>query len=101
MDLEARFHDWLSSGGAYFILFGSWIILIIVFGRVAPGIAKRRGGDSEGCVLQIATTVMVLTGGALGLLATAYPKNIVTSILGAIILPLIIIQVFLRKKATY
>lgn len=74
MDLEARFNTFLSSGGTYFFLFAGWAVLIFVFGKMSNGIAMKRGGEGEGCVLKVATAVMVLTGGALGLLVTSYPN---------------------------
>ncbi|HLO97217.1 MAG TPA: hypothetical protein VK171_01370 [Fimbriimonas sp.] len=101
MDLESRFNTFLSSGGTYFFLFAGWATLIFVFGKLSTGVAMKRGGEGEGCVLKVATAVMVLTGGALGLLVSSYPTYILTSLAGATILPLLIFLIFLRKKAIY
>lgn len=94
---------WLSSGGAYLIIWVSWVVIAIFFASVARNIGRQKNSNNDGCLLTISTTVFVLIGGAIGLLLfnKFFPWFIFTSILGAILAPWLVIRTFKRGKQKY
>ena len=96
-------YNWLSSGGAYTILFVVWFLCAVFFAIVARSIGREKNTPNDGCLLTVTTTVFVLTGGALGLLLLNkfFPWFIFSSTAGAIIAPWLAIRKFKTGRRRY
>lgn len=94
-------YNWLSSGGAYFLLALVWISSSIFFGFYAARIGRDKNSRNDGCLLIICTTVFVFTGGAVGIFLAPFPWFIFTSTAGAIIAPMLACRIFLKGKMKY
>lgn len=96
-------YNWLSSGGAYTIIFVVWIVSAIFFAAVSRSVAREKNSPNDGCLLTISTTVFVLIGGAIGLLLfnKFFPWFIFSSSLGAILGPLLAVRSFKYGKRKY
>ncbi len=96
-------YNWLSSGGAYKLLFLIWIASAVFFAFVARNVGRAKNSPNDGCLLGIATTVFTFIGGAIGLLLInkLFPWFILTSVAGSILAPALTIRTFQRGRAKY
>ncbi len=103
MDSKDVSYNWLSSGGAYYVIFTIWILSAIYFGFMARSIGRERNTPNDGCLLAISTTVFVFIGGAIGLLILNkfFPWFIFSSSLGAILGPMFAVKTFRRGRQKY
>ena len=93
--------DWIARGGAYWLVIGGWFVIATVFIVRGFRFGNRPGHEGDGCLLAMAGVVMTLFGGGIGLFAAKYPNFIVTSLFGAITLPLVATSVLVaRSKRT-
>lgn len=96
-------YNWLSSGGAYYVIFIIWILSAVYFGFMARSVGRDRNAPNDGCLLTISTTVFVFIGGAIGLLILNkfFPWFIFSSSLGAIIGPWYAVKKFRTGRQKY
>jgi len=87
MDPTVVGFNWLDSGGTYAILAVIWIASAVAFGNYAHRLGRRYDSPNDGCLLTVATQLLTLFGGALGLLLGRFPIFIFTSAIGAVIFP--------------
>ena len=103
MGFKNNLLNWLSSGGAYWLIAALWLICAVVFARRAKHAGADDGNANNGCYLTISTTVFVAFGGAIGLwlFKDFFPWYILTSLAGAIIAPTLVIKKFKSGKRKY
>ena len=89
----------LFDGGAYLMIIGGWITIAVAFAFISFWAGRLTRAENDGCLLAIANVLMTGLGGALGWLffKNHYPFVIVSSLLGALILPSLCTAAFLRK----
>lgn len=91
--------DWLSAGGAYFLLALIWVGAAVGFGVAGIKAGDRVGSPNDGCLLAIGNVVLALLGGGLGflLMMRFFPYFLLSSLVGAVTLPSLGTLYFLRK----
>jgi len=94
---------WLSSGGAYELIAFLWLLSALFFIGRAKSIGRQLSTSNDGCYLMISTTIFTMIGGAIGLLLFQkfFPWFILTSLIGAVIAPMMVIRVFRTGKRKY
>ncbi|MBS1725586.1 MAG: hypothetical protein JST51_02615 [Armatimonadetes bacterium] len=103
MDPKDVSYNWLSSGGAYILIFSIWFLSALFFAIMAFGIGREKQSSGDGCLLMISTTVFVGIGGAIGLmlLRSFFPWFIFSSAIGAIVAPMLVVRTFKHGKRRY
>ena len=78
---------------------GIWIGLSILFAIAAIQVGKAVRSENDGCLLAIGNVVLTLLGGAIGFLVMVnhYPTFILSSMVGAMLLPSLAILAFTRR----
>ncbi len=79
--------QWLASGGAYGTLALVWLVAAVGYGAYAARLGRRYDAPNDGCLLNFACQMLLLLGGAAGLLLFGFPWYLLTSTLGAVLLP--------------
>jgi len=86
-------YDWLATGGAYWIIAFGWILSAAFFSFLGIQSGKRAKSENDGCLLSICNILLSFTGGGvglyLGLAFSHYPTFVLTSLFGAVIVPVI------------
>lgn len=99
--IQATGYDWLSSGGAYYIVGFGWLLSAIFFTVAANLAGKAAGSENDGCLLMICNLLLAIVGGGVGLLiglqTVGYPNYIVASLLGTILAPAIASAFLVRR----
>jgi hypothetical protein len=93
--------NWLSSGGAYGILGVVWLLTAVFYFTYAQRLGRDYDSPNDGCLLGFGTVVLTLTGGGLGLLLFQFPIFVVTSCIGAVLLPGLACVYFRRKMKSW
>ncbi|MDX2064762.1 MAG: hypothetical protein SFX74_03360 [Fimbriimonadaceae bacterium] len=88
--------DWLASGGAYTVLIIQTAVAAIVGSVIGFRIGMQAKSEGEGCLLAILNPLLALLGAGLGFFSTPYPSYLLTSLVGALILPAIATAGFSR-----
>lgn len=79
----------MSSGGAYYVIGASWVIIAIFYYFAGDHIGRAAKAENDGCLLGLMNIVLTLVGGGAGLLIFRdhYPAFVGASMFGALILP--------------
>lgn len=93
--------NWLSSGGAYALLGIVWLLTAVFFFTYGAKLGREYDSPNDGCLLSFATIILTLIGGALGLLFFSFPIYVVTSSIGAILLPTLACAYFRKRMAKW
>ena len=93
--------QWLASGGAYGTLALVWLLAAVGYGQYAARLGRRYDAPNDGCLLLFACQMLLVIGGALGLLATDFPWNVITATIGATLLPWLACLFFRRRMRTW
>ena len=93
--------QWLANGGAYGVLGLLWVGAGAFFANYAARLGRRYDAPNDGCLLGFATQVLVIIGGALGLLSLPFPWHVVTAGVGAIGLPWLLCIYFRYKMRAW
>lgn len=90
-------YDWLATGGAYYIIGLAWLLGSLFFLFNGFRVGKISNSENDGCLLAFCGIVLTITGGgiglALGLRYAGYPTFVLTSLIGAILLPGIVTSI--------
>lgn len=89
---------WLASGGAYWIVFGAWLLGAVFFITFSIRLGAARGEEGDGCVLAIGTLVTMSVGAGIGLQIAPYPWFVLTALFLGMACPLGLTLFWLRKK---
>jgi hypothetical protein len=81
--------DWLSAGGAYFVIGGTWIVIAIFYYIIGDRIGRAARQENDGCLLGIMNILLTIFGGGTGLLLFRdhYPLFVPASMVGALVFP--------------
>ena len=81
--------DWLASGGAYWVIGGSWVVIAGFYYYIAERVGRATRTENDGCILGIMNIMLTIFGGGTGLLIfrDQYPAFIIASMFGALIFP--------------
>jgi hypothetical protein len=92
--------EWLAAGGAYLLIGVVWIGSAIAYAMLGLQAGKAVGAANDGCLLGITNVFMAFLGGGIGYLLamTHFPGFIVTSMVGALVLPALSTWYFYRKS---
>lgn len=81
--------DWLSAGGAYYVIGGSWVVIAAFYYFAGDRIGRVAKAENDGCLLGIMNIILTIVGGGAGLLIfrDRYPAFVAASMFGALIFP--------------
>lgn len=87
--MEPPATDWLSAGGAYFVIGTTWVVIATFYYFAGDKIGRAANAENDGCLLGIMNILLTILGGAAGLLIFRdhYPAFVAASMFGALILP--------------
>ncbi len=89
-------NDWLSSGGAYWIIFGLTVVIAIAFAIFSIRLSARTRLENDGCLMAIASVILTLAGAGVGFWIGKYPTFVISSLIGAVLFPTIGMWIWLR-----
>lgn len=89
--------DWLSQGGAYAVVFIQTVLIMGVGVYLAMSIGKSAKAEGDGCLLAMANIVLAALGAGIGFFSSQYPFFVLTSLIGACILPTAATAIFASR----
>lgn len=89
--------QWLAAGGAYGALALTWLLAAVGYGQYAARLGRRYDAPNDGCLLLFACQMLLVIGGAVGLLLVAFPYNLLTAVAGAFLFPGLACLFFRRR----
>lgn len=94
--------DWLATGGAYWVIGGSWLFIAVGMYVLGDRIGRAARAENDGCLIGIMNILLTLFGGGVGLYFFKYPTFVVTSFFGALLFPtlgtLLVLSRMSRKR---
>lgn len=89
--------DWMSSGGAYWVLAAEVIGSATFFGCWSLYLGKLTKSENDGCLLSIANVIAAFCGGGIGLFFFRYPVFVLSTLFGTLALPCVVTSFALSK----
>ncbi len=88
--------NWLASGGAYLIIFGTTLVIAIGYATMILRVSAKTRLENDGCLMAILVVLLTFAGAGLGFWVARYPMFVGTAIIGAAGLPTLATSIWLK-----
>lgn len=95
--MNVQAFDWIGSGGAFLVIGLEWVLSAGTFLVLSLRWGTRHSAEGEGCLMAILAPLLALAGGAAGLYLAPYPQYLVTSGVGCVALPALVLGLLARR----
>ncbi len=89
--------DWLAGPGTFWILGLSGVGFGLAYILLALRLGKMAHSEGDGCLLAICNLALVIVGGAAGFMTFRFPTQLISSMVGAGLLPGIMTLVWVYR----